>query len=42
MPTKARKTTKPQPKLKDLKPRRDARGGARNTTIGGNRSLGTN
>ena len=42
MPTKAKKTTKTQPRLKDLKPRKDARGGARNNTIGGARGLGTN
>ena len=41
MATKAKKTTKTQPKLKDLKPRKDAKGGRRNNTIGGARGLST-
>ena len=42
MPAKAKKTKKTQPKLKDIKPRKDARGGMRGNTVGGARGLGAN
>ena len=42
MPSKARKSKKVQPKLKDLKPRKDAKGGARSNTVGGARTIGSN
>ena len=42
MPTKAKKAKKSQVKVKDLKPRKNAKGGMRGNTIGGARGLGSN
>ena len=39
MPPKA-KSKKTQPKLKDLKAKKNPKGGARNNTIGGSRKAG--